>query len=165
MKKLSALLLILMLTFSLTACGGKGSSSPVSDKQSGSADGGNESANTGTESGEPLALPLYNRFYLNDSELVLVKDDGSAVIDFGDGYEEESAAVQKQIDAYTKVIEEKSKELAKVMDQIKEIPLTEQLGDKAKGLQASAADLGREINKLKENLEAYVEGLKAKADK
>ena len=59
----------------------------------------------------------------------------------------------------------KSKELAKVMDQIKEIPLTEQLGDKAKGLQASAADLGREINKLKENLEAYVEGLKAKADK
>ena len=102
MKKLSALLLILMLTFSLTACGGKGSSSPVSDKQSGSADGGNASANTGTESGEPLALPLYNRFYLNDSELVLVKDDGSAVIDFGDGYEEESAAVQKQIDAVGK---------------------------------------------------------------
>lgn len=102
MKKLSALLLILMLTFSLTACGGKGSSSPVSDKQSGSADGGNASANTGTESGEPLALPLYNRFYLNDSELVLVKDDGSAVIDFEDGYEEESAEVQKQIDAVGK---------------------------------------------------------------
>ena len=77
----------------------------------------------------------------------------------------DAAAIQKQIDAYTKVIEEKSKELAKVMDQIKEIPLTAQLGDKAKGLQASAADLGREINKLKENLEAYVEGLKAKADK
>ena len=90
MKKVSALLLILILTFSLTACGGKGSSSPVSDKQSGSADGGNASENTGTESGEPLALPLYNRFYLNDSELVLVKDDGSAVIDFEDGYEEES---------------------------------------------------------------------------
>ena len=102
MKKLSALLLILMLTFSLTACGGKGSSSPVSDKQSGSADGGNASASTGTESGEPLALPLYNRFYLNDSELVLIKDDGSAVIDFGDGYEEESAEVQKQIDAVGK---------------------------------------------------------------
>ena len=102
MKKVSALLLILILTFSLTACGGKGSSSPVSDKQSGSAAGGNASANTGTESGEPLALPLYNRFYLNDSELVLVKDDGSAVIDFGEGYEDDSEAVQKQIDAVGK---------------------------------------------------------------
>ena len=49
----------------------------------------------------------------------------------------DAAAIQKQIDAYTKVIEEKSKELAKVMDQIKEIPLTEQLGDKAKGLQGA----------------------------
>ena len=102
MKKLSALLLILMLTFSLTACGGKGSSSPVSDKQSGSADGGGASEGTSTVSGEPLSLPLYNRFYLNDNELVLVKDDGSAVIDFGDGYEEESAEVQKQIDAVGK---------------------------------------------------------------
>lgn len=55
--------------------------------------------NTDIQSGEPLVLPLYNRFYLNDSELVLVKDDGSAVIDFEDGYEEESAEVQKQIDA------------------------------------------------------------------
>lgn len=99
MKKVSALLLILMLTFSLTACGDKESSSSGSDKLSGSAAGGNASANTGTESGEPLSLPLYNRFYLNDSELVLVKDDGSAVIDFDDGYEEESAEVQEQIDA------------------------------------------------------------------
>ena len=102
MKKLSALLLILMLTFSLTACGGKGSSSPVSDKQSGSADGGGASEGTSTVSGEPLSLPLYNRFYLNDNELVLVKDDGSAVIDFEDGYEEESAEVQEQIDAVGK---------------------------------------------------------------
>ena len=99
MKKVSALLLILMLTFSLTACGDKESSSSGSDKLSGSAAGGNASANTGTESGEPLSLPLYNRFYLNDSELVLVKDDGSAVIDFDAGYEEESAEVQEQIDA------------------------------------------------------------------
>ena len=99
MKKVLALLLILMLTFSLTACGDKESSSSGSDKLSGSAAGGNASANTGTESGEPLSLPLYNRFYLNDSELVLVKDDGSAVIDFDDGYEEESAEVQEQIDA------------------------------------------------------------------
>ena len=59
--------------------------------------------------------------------------------------------------------EEKSKELSKVMDQIKEIPLTEQLSDNAKKLQAEAANLGKSINKLKDNLEAYVDGLKEKA--
>ena len=75
----------------------------------------------------------------------------------------DAAAIQKQIDAYKKAIEEKSKELSKVMDQIKEIPLTEQLSDNAKKLQAEAANLGKSINKLKDNLEAYVDGLKEKA--
>lgn len=77
----------------------------------------------------------------------------------------DAAAIQKQIDAYKKVIEEKSKELAKVMDQIKEIPLTEQLSDNAKKLQAEAANITKSLSKLKDNLEAYVEGLKAKAEK
>lgn len=103
MKKVWALLLILMLTFSLAACGSKETSSSDMDSiPSGSASGGGASAGTDTGSGEPLSLPLYNRFYLNDNELVLVKDDGSAVIDFGDGYEDDSAEVQKQIDAVGK---------------------------------------------------------------
>ena len=81
MKKLSALLLILMLTFSLTACGGNEPQVSGTDDAPSSSQSGD---NTDIQSGEPLVLPLYNRFYLNDSELVLVKDDGSAVIDFGD---------------------------------------------------------------------------------
>lgn len=92
MKKVSALLFILMLTFSLAACNGN-------EPQASDTDGSQLGDNTDTGSGEPLSLPLYNRFYLNDNELVLVKDDGSAVIDFGDGYEDDSAEVQEQIDA------------------------------------------------------------------
>ena len=41
--------------------------------------------------------------------------------------------------------------------------MTEQLSDNAKKLQAEAANLGKSINKLKDNLEAYVDGLKEKA--
>ena len=81
-----------MLTFSLAACNGN-------EPQASDTDGSQLGDNTDTGSGEPLSLPLYNRFYLNDNELVLVKDDGSAVIDFGDGYEDDSAEVQEQIDA------------------------------------------------------------------
>ena len=95
MKKVSALLFILMLTFSLAACNGN-------EPQASDTDGSQLGDNTDTGSGEPLSLPLYNRFYLNDNELVLVKDDGSAVIDFGDGYEDDSAEVQEQIDAVGK---------------------------------------------------------------
>lgn len=86
------ILFILMLTFSLAACNGN-------EPQASDTDGSQLGDNTDTGSGEPLSLPLYNRFYLNDNELVLVKDDGSAVIDFGDGYEDDSAEVQEQIDA------------------------------------------------------------------
>ena len=63
---------------------------------------------------------------------------------------------------YKKAIEEKSKELAKVMDQIKEIPLQEQLGEKAKDLRAQADEIGKSLGKLKDNMAAYVDGLKAK---
>ena len=71
MKKVSALLLILMLTFFLAACGSnEPQASDTDNVPSGSQSGGN----TDIQSGEPLALPLYNRFYLNDNELVLVKE-------------------------------------------------------------------------------------------
>ena len=65
----------------------------------------------------------------------------------------DAAAIQKQIDAYKKAIEEKSKELSKVMDQIKEIPLTEQLSDNAKNcrrkpqISASRSTSSRTISK------------------
>ena len=87
------------MLFRSTACGGNEPQVSGTDDAPSSSQSGD---NTDIQSGEPLVLPLYNRFYLNDSELVLVKDDGSAVIDFEDGYEEESAEVQKQIDAVGK---------------------------------------------------------------
>ena len=99
MKKLLAFILAFVLVFSLSACGGNEPQVSGTDDAPSSSQSGD---NTDIQSGEPLVLPLYNRFYLNDSELVLVKDDGSAVIDFEDGYEEESAEVQKQIDAVGK---------------------------------------------------------------
>lgn len=99
MKKQLALLLACLMLFTLTACGGNEPQVSGADDAPSSSQSGD---NTDIQSGEPLVLPLYNRFYLNDSELVLVKDDGSAVIDFEDGYEEESAEVQKQIDAVGK---------------------------------------------------------------
>lgn len=74
----------------------------------------------------------------------------------------DAAKIQKQIEVYTKAIEAKTQELAKVTDQIKEIPLTEQLGEKAKGLQAKAKEIGESIAKLKDNMAAYADGLKAK---
>lgn len=112
LKKLLALSLVAFMLFSVAACSSNKPSTSdkgniLSDVQSGtgasestneeSSDGASESADT--ESGEPLVLPLYNRFYLNDDELVLVKDDGSVVIDFGEGYEDDSAEVREQIDA------------------------------------------------------------------
>ena len=48
------------------------------------------------------------------------------------------------------------------MDQIKEIPLQEQLGEKAKDLRAQADEIGKSLGKLKDNMAAYVDGLKAK---
>ena len=74
----------------------------------------------------------------------------------------DAARIEKQIEVYKKAIEEKSKELAKVMDQIKEIPLQEQLGEKAKDLRAQADEIGKSLGKLKDNMAAYVDGLKAK---
>ncbi len=77
----------------------------------------------------------------------------------------DAAAIQKQIDAYRKAIAEKTQELARVTDQIKEIPLAEQLSDNAKKLQAEAANIGKSLGRLKDNLEAYVDGLKEKSGK
>ena len=74
----------------------------------------------------------------------------------------DAARIEKQVAVYKKAIEEKSRELAKVMDQIKEIPLQEQLGEKAGDLRAQADKIGKSLDKLKDNMAAYVDGLKAK---
>lgn len=74
----------------------------------------------------------------------------------------DAAAIQKKIDAYAGAIEKKSQELAAETKKLTEIPLTEQMGDEAKKVRASIADLEGSIGKLKKNMEAYAEGLNAK---
>lgn len=75
----------------------------------------------------------------------------------------DAAKIQKVIDEYAKAIEEKTRELAAKTDELKEIPLTEMLGEKAKGIQGQIAEITKSIGKLKDNMAAYAEGLKAKA--
>ena len=77
----------------------------------------------------------------------------------------DAAAIQKQIDAYKKAIEEKAAELAAKTDELKEIPLKDMLSDKAKGIQGEIAEITKSLDKLKDNMAAYAEGLKAKAGK
>lgn len=77
----------------------------------------------------------------------------------------DAAKIQKVIDEYSKAIEEKSAEFAAKADELKEIPLKDMLGDKAKGIQGEMAEITKSLGKLKDNMAAYVEGLKAKTGK
>ena len=73
-----------------------------------------------------------------------------------------AADIQAKVDAYKKAIEAKSAELKAEGEKLAKIPLTEQLGDKAKGIQANMGTLKDSISKLTANMNAYAEGLKAK---
>ena len=53
----------------------------------------------------------------------------------------DAAKIQKVIDEYSRAIAEKTSELAAKTDELKEIPLTEMLGDKAKGIQGDIAEI------------------------
>ncbi len=77
----------------------------------------------------------------------------------------DAAKIQKVIDEYKKAIEEKAAELAAKTDELKEIPLKDMLSDKAKGIQGEIAEITKSLDKLKDNMAAYAEGLKAKAGK
>ncbi len=72
----------------------------------------------------------------------------------------DTAAIQKKVDAYKKAIEEKAAELKAEGEKLAKIPLTEVLGDEAKGIKENMGNITAELDKLKANLEAYAEGLK-----
>lgn len=57
--------------------------------------------------------------------------------------------------AYKKAIEAKLGDLDKVKDQMKEIPLTEMVGDEAKKLQQEVEALTQSINALKKRFSVY----------
>lgn len=63
--------------------------------------------------------------------------------------------VQAKVAEYQKKIEAKAAEVKKAAEELKAIPLTEQLGDKAKGIQEKIAKLTKELNELKDKAAAY----------
>ena len=68
-----------------------------------------------------------------------------------------AAAVQ-----YKNAIAAKKAELDKVAAKLKAIPVTEQLGEKAKTLQADVANIGKSVNALTERFQVYYNKLKEK---
>ena len=70
--------------------------------------------------------------------------------------------IQAMIVKYQKAIEAKAAELKAEADKLAKIPLTQQLGDEAKKLRDNMANITTSLDKLKANMAAYAEGLKAK---
>ena len=67
--------------------------------------------------------------------------------------------IQKTIEAYKEVIEEKTEDLTEELAKLKDIPLTEILGDEAKNIKNNAAKIEESISKLTKNMQAYAEGI------
>ncbi len=72
------------------------------------------------------------------------------------------ADLESMIAKYAKAVEKKAAELKAETAKLADIPLTEQLGDEAKKLRGNVAELTKSLDKLKANLEAYADSLKAK---
>ena len=72
----------------------------------------------------------------------------------------DQAQIQKTIENYKNAIADKTAQMEKKAQELTKIPLTEQLGDKAKGLQGEIGTLKDQISKLQANMAAYAEGLK-----
>ena len=72
----------------------------------------------------------------------------------------DTAQIQATIENYKNAIADKTAQMEKKAEELTKIPLTEQLGDKAKGLQGEIGTLKDQISKLQANMAAYAEGLK-----
>ena len=69
--------------------------------------------------------------------------------------------IQTVIVKYQKAIEAKAFELKAEAEKLSKIPLTEQLGDEAKKLRDNMENITVSLDKLKANMAAYADGLKA----
>lgn len=63
---------------------------------------------------------------------------------------------------YKKVVMAKKGEIDKITAKLKEIPITEMLGEEAKKLKADIENLNKSVNALKERFTIYYEKLKEK---
>lgn len=72
------------------------------------------------------------------------------------------ADLQKMVTKYEAAIAEKGKELEALTAKIKEIPLAELMGDKAKALKADISKITTSMGKLKDQMAVYAKELAAK---
>ena len=66
--------------------------------------------------------------------------------------------------SYKAAIASKLEDIEPIKEKLAAIPLTEQMGDEAKALQADIADLTKDLGDLKERLGVYLEVLKSKGE-
>lgn len=71
------------------------------------------------------------------------------------------AELQSIIKSYQDVIESKQGEIAKLQAKIKEIPLTQIMGEEAKALKADISAIVSTVNGLTERMNVYLKELKA----
>lgn len=72
------------------------------------------------------------------------------------------AELQKMVDTYQAAIADKSKEVEALMAKVKEIPLSEMMGDKAKALKGDLSEIQTSIGKLKDQMAVYAKELSKK---
>jgi Skp family chaperone for outer membrane proteins len=72
------------------------------------------------------------------------------------------AELQKMVDTYQAAIADKSKEVEALMAKVKEIPISEMMGDKAKALKDDVGELKTSVDKLKDQMAVYAKELSAK---
>jgi len=72
------------------------------------------------------------------------------------------AELQKIVDKYESVIADKVSELDALKEKVKEIPMTELMGDKAKALKTDLGEITTSLSKLKDQLSVYAKELAAK---
>jgi predicted small lipoprotein YifL len=72
------------------------------------------------------------------------------------------AELQKMVSKYEAAIAEKGKEIEALTAKVKEIPLTELMGDKAKTLKGEMNQVASSLGKLKDQMAVYAKELAAK---
>ena len=75
----------------------------------------------------------------------------------------DSAALQKKVDACKKFLEEQNAKSKEVIEKMKAIPLSQQMGEDAQKLRAEAKKIGDSVKNVGDQLQVYLEELKAKA--
>lgn len=72
------------------------------------------------------------------------------------------ADLQKMVDKYQAAIADKSKDVEALMAKVKEIPITEMMGEKAKMLKSDVGELKTSMDKLKDQMAVYAKELAAR---